>query len=184
MAFTLTTKNAYSADNDLSGTYTFIKLGPDYEFVRNTDTNTITICKAEYISYTTHTMKSIDFGDAQVFRCQFTTDANGQEDYTPDGGLKLWKIQRKVYRLIGTAERVAETTMYHDGDIEVSHNRTTELSYTMKINDSDNEWLHFEWLDANGRMTEIMNQCDANGIHCTITMRLKSGKCVTINTIK
>ena len=179
MALTLT--KISSADvADLSGTYSFIKLGDEYEFERNTD-NTVTVRKAEYTGYTTKTMKDVDFGDAQVFSCKFKT-ATGEVDYTPDGGLKLWKIQRKVYRLIGSAERVAETTMYYDGEIEVSHARTTDLPYTMKVNDEANEWLHFEWLDANGRMAEIMNQCEANDITCTIRMRLKSGKCVCIYT--
>lgn len=182
MALTLTKQNYASTGDDLSGTYTFIKLGPDYEFERNAETNTVTVRKAEYESYTTQTMKPVDFGDAQVFSCKFITDANGQEDYAPDGGLKLWKIQRKVYRLIGSAERVAETTLYYDGELEVSHNRTTELPYTMKINEDDDAWVHFDWLDANGRMAEIMNQCDANGIQCTVTMRLKSGKCVSVST--
>jgi hypothetical protein len=179
MALTLT-KISGSATDDFSGTYTFIKLDSEYEFERNTD-NTVTVRKAEYTEYTTKTIKGVDFGDAQVFSCQFKT-TTCDVDYTPDGGLKLWKIQRKVYRLIGSAERVAETTMYYDGEIEVSHARTTDLPYTMKVNDEDDDWLHFEWLDANGRMAEIMNQCDANGITCTIRMRLKSGKCVSIST--
>lgn len=179
MALTLTKLSGVVAD-DLSGTYSFIKLGDEYEFERNTD-NTVTVRKAEYTAYTAKTMKTIDFGDAQVFSCQFKT-ATGDVDYTPDGGLKLWKIQRKVYRLIGSAERVAETTMYYDGEIEVSHARTTDLPYTMKVNDEAEDWLHFEWLDANGRMAEIMNQCEANSITCTIRMRLKSGKCVCVST--
>lgn len=182
MALTLTKQNGSNAGDDLSGTYTFIKLGSDYEFERNAETNTVTVRKAEYESYTTQTMKPVDFGDAQVFSCKFTASANGQEDYTPDGGLKLWKIQRKVYRLIGSAERVSETTLYYDGELEVSHNRVTELPYTMKINEDDDTWVHFDWLDANGRMAEIMNQCDSNGIQCTVTMRLKSGKCVSVST--
>lgn len=181
MALTLTKLSGAGTD-DLSGTYSFIKLGDEYEFERNTD-NTVTVRKAEYTAYTVKTMNAIDFGDAQVFSCQFKT-ATGDVDYTPDGGLKQWKIQRKVYRLIGSAERVAETTMYYDGEIEVSHARTTDLPYTMKVNDDDNDWLHFEWLDANGRMAEIMNQCEANGITCTIRMRLKSGKCVRISTVE
>lgn len=183
MALTLTQDISSGMGNDLSGTYTFIKLDSEYEFERNVATNTVTVRKAEYTTYTTQTMKAIDFSDAQVFSCHFKT-ATGDVDYTPDGGLKLWKIQRKAYRLIGSAERVAETTLYYDGEIEVSHARTTDLPYTMKVNDDDTDWLHFEWLDANGRMAEIMSQCDANGITCTIRMRLKSGKCVTINTIE
>lgn len=182
MALTLTQDISSGMGNDLSGTYTFIKLGPDYEFERNAETNTVTVRKAEYESYSTQTMKPVDFGDAQVFSCHFKTTTS-DVDYTPDGGLKLWKIQRKVYRLIGSAERVADTTMYYDGEIEVSHARTTDLPYTMKVNDDDTDWLHFEWLDANGRMDEIMNQCDANGIQCTVTMRLKSGKCVRVTTM-
>lgn len=179
MALTLT--KAFGVDNnDLSGTYSFIKLDDNYEFERNAD-NTVTVRKAEYAEYTTKTLEQIDFGDTQVFSCMFTT-SDGDLDYTPDGGLKLWKIQRRVYRLIGSAERVVDTTMYYDGEIDYSHSRTSDLPYTMKVNDASEDWLHFEWMDANARMSEIMNQCDANDITCTIRMRLKTGKCVSVIT--
>jgi hypothetical protein len=177
MSLTLT-QLATAGTEDYSGTYTFIKLGPDYEFEHGPN-NTVTVRKANYEDYHLDTMTALEFGDATLFSCEFTMPDGVKETYMPEGGLKLWKVQRKVYRLIGNAERILETTMYYDGEIECSSNKDTILPYTMELD--NHKYIHFEWLTANGKMSEIMNQCKANGIVCVMRMRLKSGRCVSVH---
>jgi hypothetical protein len=178
MSLTLTQLSTnVTGTEDYSGTYTFIHFGPDYEFESGPN-NTVTVRKANYVDYNLDTMSALEFGDAILFSCEFTMPDGVKETYMPDGGLKFWKVQRKVYRLIRNAERILETTMYYDGEIECSSTKDTLLPYTLVLD--NHKYVHFEWLTANGKMIEIMNQCRANGITCAMRMRLKSGRCVSV----
>lgn len=170
-----------SKSDKILGTYKCVELGPEYEFVYNKYTKTYTIKPAEYKMFTTADLDMLDFGDAEIFSCEFKLGET-VENYQPDGGLKFWKIQRKVYRLIGDYERVVETTMYPDGDIVYSKDKFSNLTHTMVIPGPEETYLHFELLFANGRMSEILNQCEANNIYCNMAMRLKTGQCIYIKT--
>ena len=182
MSLTLITKANATGEAELAGQYKQVQLGPDYEFRLDKSTGIYTVTPIKYYPvYTTKTMATLDFSDAELFCCQFRRADGWQEDYQPDGGLKFWKLQRKVYRIIGNGQRVLDTTMYHDGDIYKDTNPGTELAHTMEL--GNGEYLHFEFLYANGKMEEIMNQADANKIQVDIKMRLKTGKCVVITTV-
>lgn len=182
MSLTLLTKTSSGEDAGIPGQYMQIQLGSDYEFMHDKATGIYTVTPIkDYPVYTTTTMPGLDFGDAEIFSCQFRHADGSQENYQPDGGLKFWKLQRKVYRIIGNGTRILDTTMYHDGDIYVDTDPITDLAHTMEL--GMGKYLHFEFLYANCKMDEIMNQCDANKIHADIKMRLKTGKCVVISTV-
>lgn len=180
MALTFT-KREGDLTTDPRGTFTLAQLGPEYEFEYGNN-NTVTIRDANYESYDTHTMYKLNFSDSEIFSCHFAMSDGTQEDYNADGNLKYWKIQRKVYRLIGNGDRVCDTSMYDEGDITYCDKYDNSFPYKMKLTPDDKHWLHFEWLSADGRMEEIMNQCESNNIVCTIRARLKNGKCVEVKT--
>ena len=162
-----------NTSDNLSGTYKVINLPPLYQF-NQFDNCLLTVEPAKYINRTYKKQgdfSDLDFTDAETYQCTFN-----KCPYTPDNGLKFWKIQRQVYRLIDSVDKIIENTTYDTNDIECGHN--VELQHYMKdLN------ISFEYLYANDKIDEIMHQCVMNKINISISLRTKRGKCYICETI-
>jgi hypothetical protein len=185
MAFKLTLPATQSGEcpPNLCGHYQIVELGPKYEFAYNSETQTYKVKQAIYRRILPTMLKGMDFGDSIIFSCVFKYGANQTMNYNPEKGLRYWKIQRQVYRLINNIERIIETSLYHDGDIFKSQEPTpVNVAHAMEIPGNKTHYLHFEYMSATDRLNEIIAQCQANNIECTIKLRTRDGTCYEVST--